>query len=315
MVTFKAWCSTHSSNRRMVPFLFPPSENKRRFSSFLVFAFICLVVAGIVSAPARAAYMFASDTSDGYLKRIDQTTGEAAKFGSAPIGLDAGHEIQGLSASPDATWIYGAEVDETGWDWEYNRLWKINVTTGVGNAVGGAFEASFDIRELAYDSINYILYGTDYRNLYTVDQNTGKASFLKSFGSGIKEAWALDYDVDTKRIYGVGSDLDKLFWIDPDPSNHNEATLVGSTGRDDISDIAFDRETGLLYGIEVWTDPDYFFSIDKLTGATTNIGTGMGEPITVKGLAKPIPEPTTFLLLGSGLLGLMGLVRKKSGKV
>lgn len=267
------------------------------FRIFSLFTFLMyLLIAGPLSTPARAAYMFASDTNDGYLKKIDQTTGAAINVG--PIGAPG--EVIGLSASPYPNIIYGAEASAF-------KLWTIDVRTGAGTPVGSF---GSDVKELAYDPVHDILYGTDYSNLYTVDQGTGAASLVGPFGSDIGAAWALDYDTATGHIYGVAESYNQLFWAEPSTGT---ATLIGSWGdtkRDDITDIAFDQQTGFLYGIEAWENPDYFFRVNKETGATSDIGP-MGESITVKGLAKPIedmtpiPEPTTLILLGAGLLGLM----------
>lgn len=297
MVNFKTWCTTRSCNK-VSSSPFSPGRKYQKICSVLTFTFlIYLIVSGIVSAPAGAAYMFASDTGDGYLKRINQTTGAATNVG--PIGSS---EVRGLSASPYPNIVYGAETSG-------QKLWTINVGTGAGSSVRGVF--GYDIRELAYDPVNDVLYGTDFSKLYTVDQSSGAAAPVGAFGSDIVFAWALDYDTATSRIYGVDAALDQLFWADPSTGG---ATLIGGfTGHYNITDIAFDRETGKLYGIERGESPDYFFTIDKTSGATTNIGS-MGEPINVLGLAKPIPEPAPLFLLGSGLLGLVWLVRKKAGR-
>lgn len=298
MVNFKTGRNLFSS--KIFPLASYPSKKNHRICFVLTSVFlIYLIVAGVASAPARAAYMFASDTDDGFLKKINQTTGVAIDVGL--IGPPASVHIRGLSASPYPTILYGAETNNY-------KLWTIDVTTGEGSSFEDPF--GFNIRELAYDPINDVLYGTDYSKLYTVNQSTGVATFVGIFGSGITEAWALDYDTVTGRIYGVDGDLDQLFWVNP---STGAATLIGDTERDSISDIAFDWQSGNLYGIETLQPSDYFFAVDKKTGATTDIGP-MGEPIYVKGLAKPIPEPTTFLLLGSGLLGLVWLVRKKSDR-
>lgn len=297
MVNFKTWCTTRSCDK-VSSSPFSPGRKYQKICSVLTFAFlIYLIVSGIVSAPAGAAYMFASDVDDGYLKRIDQTTGAATNVG--PIGAPG--EVRGLSASPYPNIVYGAETSG-------QKLWTINVGTGAGSPVGGVF--GYDIRELAYDPVNNVLYGTDLSKLYTVDQNSGAAALVGTFGLDIVFAWALDYDTATSRIYGVDTGWDQLFWADPSTGG---ATLIGGPTRYNVTDIAFDRETGDLYGIENGENPDYFFTIDKTTGATANIGP-MGEPINVLGLAKPIPEPASFFLLGSGLLSLVWLVRKKAGR-
>ncbi|NOX97758.1 MAG: hypothetical protein GXO98_06860 [Nitrospirae bacterium] len=313
-------------------------SSKTRHSFFLVKGFflltftflIYLIITGIISAPARAAYMFASDVvydevtdnPTSYLKSIG-SNGAASDIGQ--IGASGSVLIQGLSESPYPGKVYGAQTEGQ------KELWKIDVTTGGGEIVGSF---GSDIKELAYDPVHDILYGTDFERLYTINQSTGAAvPKAKRFdedlptGTDIDLVWALAYDTVTGGVYGVDDWSNNLFRAD---TSTGAATLIGyvSTGpdtialRDGVTDIAFDRQTGVLYGIEKEKDPNYFFTIDindqyEKSGntyvPTTNIGV-LGEPINVLGLAKPIPEPFTFLLFGSGLLSLTWLARKKSDK-
>ena len=56
-----------------------------------------------------------------------------------------------------------------------------------------------------------------------------------------------------------------------------------------------------------------FWSVDSITGKGTKIGTvGDGQIYRTATLAiQPIPEPTTMLLFGFGLLGFAGVIRRK----
>ena len=277
----------------------PKGPGPRLARGFPLFTFlIYLIAAALLPAPARAAYMFASDLDD-YLKRIDPITGAATKVG--PMGIPG--RVKGLSASPGWTTLYGAEAGV-----EVHQLWTIDILTGAGSPVG---PFGYPIRELAYDYFNDVLYGTDYSNLFTICQASGTASLVGPFvaeGEYLNHIWALDFDTATGRLYGVDEWEDRLFWADP---STGAATFLGEwwgTMRPAITDIAFDWQTGLLYGIEVHMDPEYFLRINKETGEATKIGP-LDEPIHIMGLAKPIPEPSTLILLGAGLL--LGLRRKK----
>ena len=59
---------------------------------------------------------------------------------------------------------------------------------------------------------------------------------------------------------------------------------------------------------EVWTDYGNTLtsSISAVTDSVSVVDYGNDD-----GTPPPIPEPTTWLLLGSGLLGLLGLGRKR----
>ncbi len=263
-----------------------------------------------------------TDNPTSYLKSIG-SNGAASDIGQ--IGASGSVLIQGLSESPYPGKVYGAQTEGQ------NELWKIDVTTGGREIVGSFGSGGSGIKELAYDPVNDILYGTDFERLYTINQNTGAAApKAKRFDedlsdTSIAKVWALAYDTANDKIYGVDESTNNLFWAD---TSTGAANLMGyvvmpnGIVRYRVTDIAFDRQTGVLYGIEKDKNPNYFFTIDiddiytnggDTLVPTTNIGV-LGEPINVLGLAKPIPEPVTFLLLGSGLLSLTWLARKKSDR-
>jgi hypothetical protein len=65
------------------------------------------------------------------------------------------------------------------------------------------------------------------------------------------------------------------------------------------------RGTGLLLSDFVG-NPTYFFATDILSGTTGKTGL-----VASTGSSPTVPEPGTLLLLGSGVLGFAGLVRRK----
>ena len=88
-------------------------------------------------------------------------------------------------------------------------------------------------------------------------------------------------------------------------------TLIGDTGitdNDTLSGLAF-RSDGVLF-TEI---NNSLYTINPLTGEATFVGRIGFEGIsglTFVGEGK-VPEPSTMLLLGSGLIGLAGFARKK----
>jgi hypothetical protein len=60
-------------------------------------------------------------------------------------------------------------------------------------------------------------------------------------------------------------------------------------------------------GLEQWTSP----YPDVITNAGVLVFKGGSSPATFQATIAPVPEPSTMLLLGSGLIGLVGYGRKK----
>ncbi len=95
-------------------------------------------------------------------------------------------------------------------------------------------------------------------------------------------------------------------------------TLVGSLGLSgdyNLGGLTFDSD-GTLYAAVSLSDastPSYLYKVDKSTGAATIVGNGIGFN-GVSGLAAkqtPIPEPSSLVLAGLGVAGLIGVgVRK-----
>ncbi|HEV2710194.1 MAG TPA: PEP-CTERM sorting domain-containing protein [Edaphobacter sp.] len=72
--------------------------------------------------------------------------------------------------------------------------------------------------------------------------------------------------------------------------------------------------SGLSYQLSNGTDVNLFFSNGEFIGKTyfgQSIGTLTGERITIDAATSPVPEPNTLMLLGTGILGLAGVVRRK----
>jgi hypothetical protein len=183
--------------------------------------------------------------------------------------------------------------------------------------------------------------------LYSIDISNGTGSYLGYFSDPTdpyNESARLSYVTsmafssdDTLYIWDgswglVTADLTTMTYTDVNPSLNSWGGQGSASGQTSpsISAIAFGAD-GTMYGTgraidAEWYDPNFLFSIDPATGAASVIGSFgsyYDDTLDIRGLEyyshpegsemSPIPEPTSILLLGTGLgaLGLVAYRRKR----
>jgi hypothetical protein len=152
-----------------------------------------------------------------------------------------------------------------------DNFWEINAMTGASTILG---EMGAAIMGIAYDDNNNILYGTDGYDLYTMNVNTGVATYVDSLWYNLEgTSYSLAnigglmidiaYDNFTDTFYGIDLGNDCLWTINP---TTRELTLIGFMGIDInyAQDAAFDQDNGLLFlagyaggGALYWIDTEY----------------------------------------------------------
>jgi uncharacterized repeat protein (TIGR01451 family) len=179
-----------------------------------------------------------------------------------------------------------------------DRLVRLDISSGVETNVG-PLGSAVDVEAIAYWPISNTLYAADAGRLGRINTTTGAYTNIGPIGSGTGSAGTKTFgDVDglafnpyTGELYGAvrdgdgGAPQDLLIKINP-TTGQRVANAFGAgvdylviqtaatTGFNDVDDIAFDPETGFLYGIANQGDgsADRYVRINTTTGATTVIG-------------------------------------------
>jgi hypothetical protein len=190
-----------------------------------------------------------------------------------------------VPASADTLYSNGPANDNfSGWTINYGYAMSDSFTLSQASTITGA---SFDVW----------LYPTD--SLLSVDWSIGTSNFDSSIGSGTATT---NNTFDFYNEYGYSINSESFSGLDLSLaagtyyfSLYNASTANGGPAYWDVNNgpsTAYENTLGNVNGFEgypgTWSDT---FAIQGNTAVT--------------------PEPTSFLLLGSGLVGLAGIVKRK----
>jgi hypothetical protein len=203
-----------------------------------------------------------------------------------------------------------------------NQLVQINPVTGATTLIGtgsipgfgfGTFFTPGGLTTGAFYAINFN------GDLYSINLTTGATTLIGNTGINL-EAADLSFVCEST---GMAGSSDTLFYaaivpVGPSCTSTNNlyrinpataaATLIGpTTGASPLGGAAYSN--GVLYGFTA--DPQQIVRLDTSTGAATFVA---NTSEVIFGGAAPVPEPSIVLLLGSALVGVIGVIRHKAVK-
>ena len=233
--------------------------------------------------------------SSGNLATVDVQTGTVSVIGNmgavfTDIAFDTSGDLYGIT---------------------FTGLYSINPTTAVATFIGptglsGGNALVFDSNDTLYAASNNTL------GIYTLNTGTGASTLLGNTGF----ASGGDLAIHSGKLF-LASSTNQL--VELNLADLPESQSVGPFGVGNVFGLAT-GDDGFLYGVAGTN----IYTVNPLTGAATlainyggqGLGQAFGQSFTteaVQGEIPPIPEPSTYVMMGLGLLGFGLMIRRRRG--
>jgi hypothetical protein len=269
----------------------------RRWSVLTLACYTLLAgqVASTSSAQASPIYIESHGTT---LYVVDSDSGASTLVGT--------YGVTGVLAqafSPDGTLYAIFNAGSTS-----AHLATVDIHTGAATPIGSSAGVPLEAMAFAPDGT---LYAGNFNtnNLYTINVSTGAATLVGALGfTGIMDmAW----DPANSTMYAIASLCAGSSLYSINLASAAGTLVTGIPSDNCLMALAVDSKNRLLATDFASASP--LFQIDPATGNLTNLG-NTGLVSTMGAAAAPVPEPSSVLLFGTGLIGLAGIVRKKDGR-
>lgn len=174
-----------------------------------------------------------------------------------------------------------------------------NFPLGAGGAWPTLADWTHEIRtDTTSGAISYTFY-PDSQTRPDGAQTPPNPAYGSPNGSAIV-TYTFEFDPGTEGLYNFALDSE---WINISPSNDENSTRSSLGFGDEFSVVPVGRQEWYGAPFNVWVDSQILNFFDPSEDTTTGQFTLAGQVI--------IPEPATMLLLGSGLVGLVAMRRRK----